>query len=103
LNPDPTPTTPHLVQVGLHELKHDVDVLVIAARRRQHYVLDVHDVGVAEEAQELDFAQDARRVRDVVEDVVYLFDRHPLPRRVVDRGADDAVGALADDLRGGGD
>ena len=33
-----------------------------SAAHRQHDVLDLHDVGVAQQAQQLDFPQDARRV-----------------------------------------
>jgi hypothetical protein len=50
------------VQVRLHELKHDIDVLEVAGRRRQHDVLDLDNVGVAQQAQQLNLAQDARRV-----------------------------------------
>ena len=90
-----------LVQIRLHQLEDDVDVAELPRRRRQHDVLDVDDVGVAQQAQQLDLAQDARRVRDVVEHVVDLLDRDPLARRVVDGRADDAVAALADDLADG--
>ena len=42
--PTPRPLRPHLVQVGLHQLKHHVDVLVVARAGRQHDVLDLHNV-----------------------------------------------------------
>ena len=51
-----------------------------------------------QEPQQLDLPQDSGRVGDVVEHVVDLLDRHLLARLGVDRRADDAVGALADDL-----
>ncbi len=54
-----------------------------------------------QEPQQLDLPQYTRRVGDVVEHVVDLLDRHLLARLVVDRRADDAVGALADDLLDG--
>jgi hypothetical protein len=52
----------HLVQVCLHELKHHVDVTEVARVGRQHHVLDLHHVRVLQLAQQLDLAQDARRV-----------------------------------------
>ena len=72
-----------LVQIRLHQLEDHVDVPELPRRRRQHDVLDVDDVGVAQQAQQLDLAQDARRVRDVVEsgDNLHLTgfnrERHP--------------------------
>ena len=92
--------SPYLVQVGLHQLKDDVDVLEVAGARRQHDVADLHDVRVAEQAQQLDLSQDACRVGDVVEHVVDLLDGDLGTRQGVDGGADDAVGALACEWRG---
>lgn len=43
-HPAAPPAGPHLVQVCLHELKHDVDVLVVAGVGGQHDVLDLHNV-----------------------------------------------------------
>ena len=85
----------HLVQVRLHQLKHDVDVLEIPGGRRQHDVAHLHDVRVAQQAQELDLAEDARRVRHVVKDVVDLLDGDFGAGQGVERGADDAVRAFA--------
>jgi len=54
-----------------------------------------------QEPQQLDLAQYPGRVGDVVEHVVDLLDRDLLARLGVDGRADDAVGALADDLLDG--
>ena len=58
---DPAPST-HLVQICLHQLKHDIDVFEVAGGGGQHDVLDFHNVRVAQQAQQLDLSQDARRV-----------------------------------------
>lgn len=88
-----------LMEVGFHQLEHNVDVIELPSRRRKHYVLDFHDIGVAHQPQKLDLAQDAGGVGDVLEDVVDLLDRHLLSGEGVDRGANDPVAALSDDLQ----
>ncbi|WVZ69484.1 hypothetical protein U9M48_018260, partial [Paspalum notatum var. saurae] len=87
-----------LVEVGLHELEDDVDVAELAARGREHDVLDLDDVRVAQQAEQLDLAEDAGGVGDVLEDVVDLLDGDALAGAGVDGGGDDAVAALADHL-----
>ena len=52
-------------------------------------------------AEQLDLPQRALGVDLVVEGVGDLLDGHLLPRLGVERGADDAVGALADGEDGG--
>lgn len=88
----------NLVEVGLHELKNNVNVLEVLSRGRQHNVLDLDDVRVPQEPQKLDLAEDPRGIGDVLEDAVYLLDRHPLPSVEIDGRADDPVASLADDL-----
>lgn len=92
--PSPSPY-PHLVQVRLHQLKHHVYVLEVARGGREHDVADLDDVWVAQQAEQLDLAEDARRVRHVVKHVVDLLDGDLGPCQGVQGGADDAVGALA--------
>lgn len=87
-----------LVEVGLHELEDDVNVAELAARWREHDMLDLDDVRVAQEAEQLDLAEDAGGVRDVLEDVVDLLDGDVLAGEGVEGGGDHAVAALADHL-----
>lgn len=87
-----------LVEVGLHELEDDVDVAELAARGREHDVLDLDDVRVAKEAEQLDLAEDAGSVGDVLEDIVDLLDGDALAGAGVDGGGDHAVAALANHL-----
>lgn len=49
----------HLVQIGLHQLENNKNVLKIARRGGQHDVLDLYDVRVAQQAQQFDLAKDA--------------------------------------------
>ena len=53
---------PYLVEVCLHELKDDKNVLELSRVRRQQDVLDLHDVRVLQLAQQLDLAKYARGV-----------------------------------------
>jgi hypothetical protein len=52
----------HLVQVRLHELEDNVNVAELARLRREHDVLDLHNVRVLQLAQQHDLTQNARRV-----------------------------------------
>lgn len=88
----------YLVEVGLHELEDDVNVAELAARWREHDMLDPDDVRVAQEAEQLDLAEDAGGVGDVLEDVVDLLDGDVLAGEGVEGGGDHAVAALADHL-----
>ena len=88
----------YLVEVGLHELEDDVNVAELAARWREHDMLDPDDVRVAQEAEQLDLAEDAGGVGDVFEDVVNLLDGDVLASEGVEGGGDHAVAALADHL-----
>lgn len=87
-----------LVEVGLHELEDDVNVAELAARWREHDMLDLDDVRVAQQAQQLDLAQDAGGVGDVLEDVVDLLDGDVLAGEGVEGRGDHAVAALAHHL-----
>ena len=60
--------------------------------------LDADDVLVVEVAQNLDLAQRALRVGQVLEGLVDLLDRHLLARRVVHRAAHHTVRPVADRL-----
>lgn len=71
------------VEVRLHELKHDVQVLEGARVRGQEDVLDIHNVRVLQQAQQLDLAEDAQGVCHVLKDVLYLLDGNHLPCYVV--------------------
>ena len=88
----------YLVEVGLHELEDDVNVAELAARWREHDMLDPDDVRVAQEAEQLDLAEDAGGVGDVLEDVIDLLDGDVLASEGVEGGGDHAVAALADHL-----
>ena len=85
-----------LVEVGLHELEDNVDVTELAARRREHDVLDLDDVWMAQKAEQLDLAENAGGVGDMLEDVVDLFDGDALAGVGVDGRRHDAVAAFAD-------
>ena len=85
-----------LVEVGLEELGHEVDVvpavdpLVVG----QQHVVQREDVLVVEVAEQLDLAQHVARVHRVVEGARHLLDRHRLARRRVAPRADQPVRAL---------
>mmetsp|Transcript_7065 Transcript_7065/g.28699 ORF Transcript_7065/g.28699 Transcript_7065/m.28699 type:complete len:582 (-) Transcript_7065:145-1890(-) len=87
-----------LVEVRLHELEDDEDVLELPRVGREHDVLHLHDVGMLQHAEELHLSQDPGRIRHVLEDVGDLLDGHLLPGLVVRRRAHHPVASLADDL-----
>ena len=85
-----------LLQVALHEVRHDVHIVERALGRRDE-VLDGDDVLVLREVlQEADLAQYSLGVENVHEDVGHLLHRHPPPRLGVRRRAHHAVRAHAD-------
>lgn len=88
----------NLMEIRLHELENDVDVSELSPRRRQQDVFDLDDVRVAEEPEELDLAEDAGGVGDVLEDVVDLLDGDFLSRVCVVGRAYDSVAPFADDF-----
>ena len=61
-----------LVEVRVHQLVHQVDVVEVILGRGTHDVLEQHDVLVLQPAKELDLAERPSRVRRVVEGVGYL-------------------------------
>mmetsp|Transcript_13085 Transcript_13085/g.41375 ORF Transcript_13085/g.41375 Transcript_13085/m.41375 type:complete len:353 (-) Transcript_13085:435-1493(-) len=81
----------HLMQVGLHKLEHHVNILVALGVVRQHDVPQLDDVGMPEVAEQLDLAQDTRRIRDVLEDIRDFLNGYFLPVRVVDGRANDTI------------
>ena len=61
-----------VVEVGLHELEEEVDVLVVVGADG---LVQLDDVGVVELFQDLDFAEGALGVGGVLEGVVDLLQR----------------------------
>mmetsp|Transcript_105847 Transcript_105847/g.294711 ORF Transcript_105847/g.294711 Transcript_105847/m.294711 type:complete len:430 (+) Transcript_105847:189-1478(+) len=88
------------VQVALVELRDDVEVLeVLRLGRPRLQVHNLHDVVMrAQVPQQLDLAQDALGVDEVLEDLAHALDGHLAPCLCVLRTAHQAVGALADGL-----
>jgi len=66
----------NLVEVSVHELKDNKYIFEVPPRWRQHYVLDLDDVGMPEKPEKLDFAEDPSGVGNMLEDVGYLLYRH---------------------------
>mmetsp|Transcript_68291 Transcript_68291/g.213604 ORF Transcript_68291/g.213604 Transcript_68291/m.213604 type:complete len:378 (+) Transcript_68291:256-1389(+) len=94
-----------LVEVRLHEVRDDVDVVKIGVVWRVH-VQDANDVVVLEVPQELDLAQDPLAVHEVAEGVRNLLHRQFLTLLRVRERADRAIGAganLLDELQVGRD
>jgi hypothetical protein len=87
-----------LVQVGVHELVHQVHV-VEALPGGLHDVAHADDVVMAQVAQQLDLPQRATRVREVLERIADFLDGHLLPGHRVLCRAHHAVCALANGLQ----
>lgn len=66
----------NLVEVCVHELKDNKYILVVPPGRRQHYVLDLDDVGVPQKPEKLDLAEDPSSVGYMLEDVGHLLYGH---------------------------
>lgn len=88
----------NLVKIGIHQLKHNVNISVVPPRRRQHNVFDLDDIGVPQQPEKLDLAEDPGSVRQVLEDVLYLLDGYLLARMLVNSRTDDPVAPFANDL-----
>ena len=84
------------MEIRLHEVGDDVDVLKGLERARLENVNNTHHILVLQVLQQLDLAQDALRVNDVIKRTRDLLDRHLLPRLCVAARNDDAVRAVAD-------
>jgi hypothetical protein len=82
------------VQVSLHEVAHNVDIVEGCEAGRAQDVHDVDDVVVAELAQQLDLSQDALGVYEVVKGVRHLLDGHLLLGLCVESADDHAVRAV---------
>ena len=89
-----------LVQVGLHELGENVDLVEEVGHGRLEHVDRVQDVVVLEHAEHLDLAEDALGRDDRLEDVGHLFERHATTRARIGHRPDDAERAVADHLVG---
>jgi hypothetical protein len=87
-----------LVQVGLHEVEHDVDVDERLILRRRDEIAQADDILVLEVPEHLDLAQDALRVDQIVERVDDLLDRDLAVRDLIQRRADDTVGTATERL-----
>jgi len=66
----------HSVHVGLHEVGHEVDILVPCAGGRFLDIEERHDIVVVEELEQLDLTLDAFSVYQVFEGLRNLLDRH---------------------------
>jgi hypothetical protein len=64
------------VQVRFHQVRDDVDVLEVVQRRRLEDVLERDHVLVRKVPQQLDLAEDALGVDQIVERARHLLDRH---------------------------
>ena len=68
----------HLMEIRLHELKNNIDVLELPPRRREHDVLNLDYVWVMKQPEELDLPQYACGIRDVLKHIIDLLDSNPL-------------------------
>jgi hypothetical protein len=68
----------HLMEIRLHELKNNIDVLELPPRRREHDVLNLDYVWVTKQPEELDLPQYACGIRDVLKHIIDLLDSNPL-------------------------
>ena len=81
------------VQIRLHELEDDINILEPRGIWWQHDVLDLYHVWMLEEAQELDLSEDASRISYVVEHVLNALDSDLLSCQIVYSSADGAIAA----------
>jgi len=80
------------VQVGVHEVEHEVDVTIVLSA---DHVLKTDYVFVPSQLlQEDDLAEGALSIRGVLESVEVLFERDDFLGALVNRLPDDAVGSL---------
>ena len=88
----------NLMQIRVHELGDQVDILEAPPMYRHHYILQGNDILMAQVPKELQLAQRPQRIHAVVKDVVYLLDGDLLVGLLVDRGANYPVGSSSDGL-----
>lgn len=81
------------VQIGLHQLKNNIDVLEARCVRRKHNVLYINYIRVLEDAQKLDLPQDSGRVSHIVEHVLNPLDCNLLSRLLVYSCANSPIAA----------
>ena len=68
----------HLMEIRLHELKHNIDILKLPPRRREHDVFDLNYVRVTKQPKKLDLSQYACGIRDMLKHIIDLLDSNPL-------------------------
>ena len=61
-------------------------------------MLDLNNIRVPQEPQKFDLTEDPRCVGDVLEDIVYLLDRHSLPSVKINGRADNPIASLTNDF-----
>lgn len=88
----------NLVQIRLHEFKNNIYIPELPPRRREQDMLYLHNIRMPQEPKQLDLPKYPRRIRHVLEDVVYLLYSHLFASMSVHGRANHAVAAFAYDL-----
>ena len=68
----------HLMKIRLHQLKHDVNIPELSTGRRQHNMLNLHNIRMLKQPQQLNLPENPGCVRDMLKDVVDLLDSNSL-------------------------
>ena len=84
------------VHVSLHQLRDDVDVLVVGGGGRLRHIEYLDDVLVVKEFQQADLTDDTLSINQIFEGLWYFFDGNLAVVHVVVGRAHDTVGAVAD-------
>lgn len=81
-----------IVQVGFHELEHQVQILIVV---RFDHIMQFYNIGVVELVQEHDFPEGTLRIRGMLESIEDLLKRHCLLGFPVGHFPDVPVGPAA--------
>ena len=84
------------MHVSLHQLRDDVDVLVVCGSRRLCHIQHLDNVLVVEEFQQADLTHDTLSIDQIFESLWYLFDGNLAVVHVVIGRAHDTIRAVTD-------
>ena len=88
----------HLMEIRLHKLKNNIDILELPPRRREHDVLNLNYVWVTKQPKELDLPQYACGIRDVLKHIIDLLDSNPLTGAGIYGCSNYSVASFANDF-----
>lgn len=88
----------NMVEIGIHQMAHDIDIVELVPRTRGEQVDDTENVLVIHGVKELNFAENTLAVLQLLEHVGALLDCHLRTRNGINGGDNEPVGPKTERL-----